>query len=92
MAGTLVGELTLEDLLQRLVADRTPDLQTVTDAHGLYWFVSPAGLEPFGWLPADLFGRAQLDFIHPDDALLVEEAHRAALRGRATVTTTYRFR
>lgn len=59
--------------LHRLVADGTPDLQTIADVDGIYRFVSAAGLEPFGWTPAELCGR-QLSYTHPDDRLLAEDA------------------
>lgn len=91
-ASTSVDGATADETLHRALADGNPDLQTVADVHGVYGFASAAGLEPFGWTPADLIGQQLVSFSHPDDCLLVEDAHGAAWRGGDTVTTTYRFR
>lgn len=52
--------------LHRLVAEGTPDLQTVVSVDGVYRFVSAAGAASFGWTRSDLLGRPQAEFTHPD--------------------------
>ena len=79
--------------LHQLVAEISPDLHTVTTIDGVYRFVSSASFDLFGWESADLIGRNQDSFIHPDDVALVERARRAALKdANGPVTSVARFR
>lgn len=79
--------------LLRLVAEASPDLQSVLSAGGEYRFVSAAGAAPFGWTPADLLGEPQTAFVHPDDEALVVDAHRDLLAdGTQSATVVQRFR
>ncbi len=88
-----LAEAALDRALKRLIADGSPDLHTVTTIEGVFRFVSPASLAMFGWTPADLTGRHQDAFIHPDDVILVEEArHDASQNPTGSSTTVYRFR
>lgn len=76
-----------------LVAEASPDLQSVITAAGEYRYVSAAGAAPFGWTPDELLGEPQMAFVHPDDEALVGEAHRGLLAdGTRPITVVQRFR
>ena len=91
--GTTPAEASTNQRLLLLVAEGTSDLQTIVSAAGEYQFVSAAGAAPFGWTPAELLGRPQASFTHPDDEALVVEAHRGLLAGvTGSATTVRRFR
>jgi PAS domain S-box-containing protein len=45
----------------------TPDMVCLADTKGHFTRVNPAWTEALGWTPAELVGRAYLDFVHPDD-------------------------
>src|SRR5438874_1240212 len=72
-----------------LIAD-SADVNTVTTTDGVYRYVSAACLELLGWDPAELAGRHQDDFVHPDDLPLIS-AQRSDAVGVRTGTLTYRF-
>jgi diguanylate cyclase (GGDEF)-like protein/PAS domain S-box-containing protein len=83
----------IDGSLHRLVAEDSPDLHTITTVDGVYRYVSPAVFAMFGWEPAELVGRHQDSFMHPDDAPLVERTRRAALKDpNGTLTNVFRFR
>lgn len=91
--GASPDEPSTDQRLLLLVAAGTVDLQAVVSISGEYQFVSAAGAAPFGWTPADLLGRPQASFTHPDDEALVIEAHRRLLaEGSGSATTVQRFR
>src|SRR4051794_29907208 len=66
------------------------DVNVVKTVEGVYRYVSPACCRLFGWDPADLEGRLEDDFIHPDDLASVHAA-RAALSDAGSATVSYRF-
>jgi diguanylate cyclase (GGDEF)-like protein/PAS domain S-box-containing protein len=64
---------------------------TVTNAEGIYRYVSPASRRLFHWDPGQMVGCDEEAFAHPDDI----QSMRAARSGSGTdgfFTTTYRFR
>ena len=91
--GTILTKTSTEQQLRRLVAHATADLQVIVTASGDYQFVSKEGAAAFGWTPADLDGRTQASFTHPDDEALLLDTHRELLTGTiGSVTTVQRFR
>lgn len=87
------AEVAIDGLLHRLIAEDSPDLHTITTVDGVYQFVSTASFALFGWKPADLMGRHQDAFIHPDDVALVDQARQGGLHDpTVAVTTVCRFR
>src|SRR5688500_6449945 len=95
--GISQADLPVSDRLRllELVAERSPDLHTVTGPDGLYRYVSAAGLAGFGWEPSDLIGRSPADCTHPDDAALLNAAYREvgdSSAGEPPVSTLARFR
>ena len=77
----------------RLVADGTPDLQTIVAVDGVYRFVSATGAKAFGWTPSAMIGQPHTSFIHADDVALLVDTHRGLLAGGAgSATAVHRFR
>jgi diguanylate cyclase (GGDEF)-like protein/PAS domain S-box-containing protein len=68
------------------------DMITVATADGVYRYVSPASRRLFLWDPADLGGRHQDQFAHPDDVPSMRAAMRSSLQSDGFFTMTYRFR
>jgi diguanylate cyclase (GGDEF)-like protein/PAS domain S-box-containing protein len=66
------------------------DVSVVSSIDGVYRYVSPACRRLFGWDPADLEGRPEADFVHPDDVTSLH-AGRVETAEARFVTTTYRF-
>ncbi len=67
------------------------ELTTVVGPDGRYLYCSAAAQEGFGWDPADVVGRREKDFVHPDDRRALAGAHSGGAL-LAPVTTSYRFR
>ncbi|MGH2597375.1 MAG: putative bifunctional diguanylate cyclase/phosphodiesterase [Actinomycetota bacterium] len=67
------------------------DVNTVATLDGIYRYVSAACLRLFGWDPAEIEGRREEDFVHPDDLPSTLAAREQVTSGKVT-TTTYRFR
>ncbi len=74
----------------RGLVEGSAGVTTVTSADGVYLYVSPVVRRLFGWDAADMEGRAEVDFVHPDDRLSLS-AGRAALADIDFVTTSCRF-
>ena len=73
----------------RSIADAFSDMTTVVDGAGRFRFVSPASRRLFGWAQADLEGRPEAEFIHPEDSDSVGIARMAQDPEPAVVA--YRF-
>jgi len=73
----------------RSIADAFSDMTTVVDGAGRFRFVSPASRRLFGWAQADLEGRPEAEFIHPEDSDSVGVARMAQDPEPAVVA--YRF-
>lgn len=76
--------------LEELIAG-SADMNFLRSVEGVYRYVSPACHRLFGWGRAELEGRREDDFVHPDD-LAALRASRAELAPACDfVTTSYRF-
>ena len=90
---TVIDETSSYQSFRRLVADDSPDVQTVTTVEGVYRFVSAASFDLFGWRPDELITRQQDGFLHPDDVGLVVKARlETSEASQGAVTTVFRFR
>ena len=91
--GTMPAEPVVDPRFVDVAAEESADLQAVVSESGDFLFVSAAGASWFGWTPADLVGRPQASFAHPDDRALLMHAHRDLLADDvANATTVQRFR
>lgn len=90
----IVAQQELRDLnatLERRVEERTRerdrawknsrDLQVVIDKDGVFTSVNEAWHSILGWLPEEVVGRSDLDFVHPDQQIESESARRVAAIG-----------
>ena len=79
--------LAVSEAEYRMLADHATDIISRHDVDGPYRYASPAAETVLGYRPEDLVGRLphDLGIVHADDAELVEQAWREALRScRAT--------
>ncbi|MEO8424387.1 MAG: EAL domain-containing protein [Actinomycetota bacterium] len=74
------------------LAAASADMITVATADGVYRYVSPASRRLFLWDPAELGGRQQEHFVHPDDVASMRAALQTSLQSDGFFTMTYRFR
>ena len=74
------------------LAAASADMITVATAEGIYRYVSPASRRLFLWEPAELDGRNQEQFAHPDDVQSMRAAAQSSLVSDGFFTMTYRFR
>jgi diguanylate cyclase (GGDEF)-like protein/PAS domain S-box-containing protein len=72
------------------LVEGSPDLNTVIGADGVFRYVSSACGRLFGWDPADLVGRREEDFVHPDD-LAYLRAGRSMLAEAGFAVVNFRF-
>ena len=72
-------------------AAESADVTTVADVDRVYRYVSPASVRVLGWKPADMEGRSQDDFVHPDDLPALREAAAALTDPNVTSTVQCRF-
>jgi len=69
------------------------DLVAVVDPYGVICYASPSHLSILGHTPEEVWGRAVLDYVHPDDVDGVREAFGACVRtAQAIVTVELRLR
>jgi diguanylate cyclase (GGDEF)-like protein/PAS domain S-box-containing protein len=85
-ADPAIGEPSVD--FEQFVAS-SADMNAVATLEGVYCYVSPASRRIFGWHPSQLEGRAENEFVHPDDLAAVV-AGRMDLDSDF-VTVTYRF-
>jgi diguanylate cyclase (GGDEF)-like protein/PAS domain S-box-containing protein len=71
----------------RSIVEASADLITVTGQDGRLRYVSAVCHRLFGWAPADLVGRPESDFVHPDDlpALLTSRAENSSKPAATTL-------
>ena len=90
---------TLEMQVERRTRERdrtwnnAQDLLAVADKRGIFRAANPAWTMVLGWDPNEVVGRHYLDFIHPDDHALSEDAlSRVAITGPPRHENRYRHR
>ncbi|HTP09832.1 MAG TPA: PAS domain S-box protein [Anaerolineae bacterium] len=81
-----------EERLQRII-DNSLDLISEIDAQGILRFASPSYLAVLGYEPERLVGRSLTEYIHPDDAALVQfSAEQVRQEGYASSRLEFRVR
>jgi PAS domain S-box-containing protein len=77
----------------RALIEKASDAITVLDAGGRRVYVSPAAHRVMGYSDTELLGHTVQEVVHPDDAVLMAEAHERLLATPgASVTAQYRVR
>ena len=77
----------------RLLADNATDVVLRTDTGGFVVYASPSCAELSGYHPEELNGHHCGEFMHPDDATIVHEAHVSIITDQKSATTVeYRLR
>ena len=77
----------------RSLIENGSDLITVVNNAGLIRYESPSAQRLMGYEPDEMIGRPALEFIHPDDAALVQAAlQRALTMPNAPAPVEYRLR
>ncbi len=51
----------------RALLEKSKDMKALTDARGLFTYVSPSVLLTFGYAEDEILGKFSFDFFHPDD-------------------------
>ena len=85
-------ELRQREELYRLLSENSRDIICLHNLSGNYTFVSNSLKEVLGYEPEDLLRQSPYRFIHPDDALRVEQQHKKAFTQIITDIGTFRFR
>ncbi len=68
------------------------DLLCIANTEGILLAANPAWTRVLGWSPEELYGRAYIDFVHPDDVAATIEATKALGRGEVIIQFVNRFR
>lgn len=76
----------------RVLAENSSDVISRHTLAGVYLYVSPAATAILGYLPEQLLGSALIDFVHPEDASLVQQSFAAAVAHVESGTIAFRFR
>ncbi len=58
----------------RLLAENSTDMISKQTPKGVYQYVSPACMSLLGYKIEELVGRKEVDFVHPDDVHIIENA------------------
>ena len=74
------------------VVDLAADWTTMVDADGRYLYGSAASRRLFGWEPSDLVGKAEEDFVHPDDVAALHARRSERTWDEDLWTISYRLR
>ena len=83
-AGKATRALRRSEQRYRTLVDNVNDLIYTVDLDGRFTYVSPALKRISKYEPAEAIGQLALDFVHPDDRALAEQAIAAALCGDFT--------
>lgn len=67
------------------------DLISVLSDQGVFSYASPSNMRVLGYAPEELVGRSAFEFVHPDDALGVQQTFAGAVQ-HAGVTPAVEFR
>jgi len=76
----------------RSVVENASDLITVLTPTGVIEYESPSVERLFGWRPEELLGKQLMDYVHPDDTVLLTEAIATRLADPAAVNPPVEFR
>jgi diguanylate cyclase (GGDEF)-like protein/PAS domain S-box-containing protein len=76
----------------RSLVQNTAEIVTVLDADGKISYESPALTRLLGWLPEEVVGTAALDYVHPDDRVMVQRALDRVVTRTETIEPSIEFR
>ena len=88
-------ELARKEKLYRLVTENSQDVVSLHTIEGVFTYVSPACVSLHGYSPEELVGKIGTDFIHPEDAKIIEAQASSVLekmkRGEALEPMSFRL-
>lgn len=89
ITGRVMAEmaLTASEHKFRAVIEEATDLIHITDANGVFTYVSPSHERIVGYAPQDLIGKNIFNFIHPADKKQVHIAWAAAFESAENIVT-----
>jgi PAS domain S-box-containing protein len=76
----------------RLLAENSTDMISRHTPEGAYLYASPACRALLGYEPEELVGHSALEFIHPEDVLMVEQFRSAIITQPMNSSTLFRAR
>lgn len=76
----------------KLLADHSTDIISRQTTAGEYLYVSPACYEVLGYYPDELIGRNRYDFIHPEDAICIQQTIARIEQQPETFSLVFRAR
>jgi PAS domain S-box-containing protein len=74
------------------ITDNMFDMASLTDATGVYKYVSPSVRKTLGYEPKDMLGKTIFDFLHPDDLGKVKEEIQKKSQTHGSSRIEYRYR
>jgi PAS domain S-box-containing protein len=75
----------------RLLAENASDMISRVDAHGVWWYLSPACEALLGYPPEELVGRPARTLFHPDESDAVDRFHQAIRHDAGVHTLQHRL-
>ena len=75
-------ELEAASRANRLIMEHSLDVICAIDAQGRFVTMSPACMNVWGYAPEELIGRRYIDFVHPDDVEMTNQAAASVMEGK----------
>ncbi|MBS0212144.1 MAG: diguanylate cyclase [Proteobacteria bacterium] len=88
----LVGRAQKSERDYRLLADHSADLVGRFAEDGTRLYISPSVADVLGWKPEDVMGPMKIDWLHPDDRHLLDDAFREVFQTGRDVNIQHRVR
>jgi PAS domain S-box-containing protein len=66
-------KLAQSERLYRLLSENSRDVISLHSIDGVFEYISPSCINLHGYLPEELIGKNGSEFIHPEDALIIEK-------------------
>jgi len=76
----------------RQITNAMQDVVAFADSDGIIRYVTPSLKQMLGYEAEQIMGHSFLDFVHPEDHILVQQAVAQALRRKASYRLEYRYR
>lgn len=71
----------------KLITENSNDMVTLMDLEGNYVFVTPSVKDALGYEVEEMIGRNSMEFVHPDDIGIVEEAFVESFKSKSKENT-----
>jgi PAS domain S-box-containing protein len=78
-------QLKASEAQYRLLADHSSDIILQVNADSQWVYVSPSIETVLGYTPNEVLGNTSFDYIHPDDAALVQQARQTTFQGEPSI-------